>query len=1121
MRSAEIETIRLLDSVAARIENAGYHEESRLGDALHGCLSGKTRKYRELVISALAAYYRRQLALTKDRRTREVDRRDAFAQLMIALAPHYKCSFFLEVEQSPGKRPDGQVKALGGLGMVIGWWEACRPGRIADKIRQKQADEYEMSNMLFDDSGTEIRLHQFSKAGSSSVGKDSPKPKKAEIGEPAGFVRLLEEFFTRAALIDRKFKEAWSALEKEIPEIAATLNGIFQQQKAAAAVQAAAAEISQLMGGKGAVSGREVIDMLVQHVLTGEFLRSLYGQDIDRTNPIAKELDSLQNQIKGPVALGEITQKVQAYYSGLRGLAGSVEKHPDKAEQLLKDVYQQFYWAYGRKSGDKLGIVYTPQEIVNFMVRTSDSLLREHFGKGLESPDVPILDPAAGTGTFVTAVMRHIAEQHGEEKLRAKYLAAGHDEEGQGALWANEVSLLAYYVACVAVQRTMYNLTGGGEYETDQQFPGLCYQDTLALPLTGEGEQVEMEGGGFSKENARRVRRQRAVDITLVIGNPPWRASQKNAMEMNANAGYPALDARLTDMYQGSGVQKPSSTDQYKRFLVWSLDKIQEQGMVALITNRGFLESVSDAPLRQYLREQCVALYILDLGGDKLHERSDGNVFSGNKIGCQVIFAIKKDSGAPGARVMYHRVLQGESVEAKLEWLGDKENTPGWTSLEQDGGDPLCPACADTGFDRLPMPAVSKEYKQGRQEAGEIPVFASYSRGSSSGRDDWMWDLGRAALEIKVRRFVSIYENERKRYHASHGELPDALKNNLGNRKDPTRFGHRLMKEFFDQRIKWTTELAPYATRDDGELACDPRAIRTALWRPFTRKQLYYRPRLIHRLYQMGSIFPFDRQGGSDNLVIGFTAPGKKKPFDALLSNVVPDLDVLPTAQHIPLYVYDENGNKRSNITDFALERFRAHYRRPRITREDIFYYAYAVLNDPEYATRFAGNLRVALPRLPLHPRFQEWAEAGRALARLHTRFEECPEDRQCEATGPKRWNVADPPEKICRAGVSKTGGKIIRLDSKTEIRNIPQAAWDYQPAGRPAMLWPLAEHQHEGRPKARQHRSSEVTALLRQSPYQWQDHRAALTRLILQVVHVSVETQKIRSKMSGMNDNL
>ncbi len=1119
MRSTKKETIRLLDSVAARIENAGYHEESRLRVALRGSLSGKTRKYRETVVSALAAYYQRQLELTKDRRTKEVDRRDAFAQLMIELAPHYKCSFFQEVEQSPGKRPDGQVKALGGLGMVIGWWEACCPGKIMDKVRQKQRDEYEMSNMLFEDSGTEVRLHQSPKGGSVGGGKDSPKPKTAEIGEPAGFVQLLEEFFTRAGQIDRKFKEAWATLSEDIPRIAANLNGIFLRKASESAVKTAAAEISQLMGGKGAVGESEVTEMLVQHVLTGEFLRSLYGQDMDRTNPIAKELDSLQNQLAGPGEWGNLTQKVQAYYSDLYDLAKSVEKHPDKAEQLLKDVYQQFYWAYAKKSGDKLGIVYTPQEVVNFMVRTSDSLLREHFGKGLESPQVPILDPATGTGTFVTAVMRHIAaKKGGSKKLQAKYLAAGQGKDGRGALWANEVSLLAYYVACVAVQRTLYNLTGG---ETDQQFPGLCYQDTLALPLTGEGEQVEMEGGGFSKENTKRVRKQRDTDITLVIGNPPWRASQKNAMEMNENASYPALDARLTDMYRGSGVQKPSSTDQYKRFLVWSLDRIREQGMVALITNRGFLDSVSDAPLRQYLREQCTALYILDLGGEGA---SDGNVFP-NKVGCQVIFAIKKDSGGTDARVMYHCVLHGESAETKLRWLDDKDNTPGWTSLERDGGGPLCPTQADTGFDRLPMPAVSKEYKQkyekGRQEVGEIPVFALYSMGSATRRDDWMWDLGRAALEIKVRRFVSIYEEERRRYHASRDELPPALQNTPENRKDLTRFGNRLIKEFFKPHIKWTTELALYAAGDDGGIAYDSQAIRTVLWRPFTRKQLYYRPRLIHRLYQLKKIFPLRIRGASDNLVIGFTSPGKKKPFDALLSDTVPDGEVLPSPQYIPLYVYDENGNKRSNITDLALERFRAHYKQQRITREDIFYYAYAVLNDPEYATRFAGNLRVSLPRLPLHPRFREWAEAGRALARLHTRFDECPEDRHCKVVGPKRWHAADPPEKICRVGVSKTGGKIIRIDTKTEIRNIPQAAWDYQLSGDPAMLWPLAEHQHEGRPKERKHHSDEVTELLRQCPYQWQDHRAALIRLLRQVIHVSVETQKIRSKMSGMNDNL
>ena len=1112
-----------LQEIANDIKAKGLNVEAKLKPFL----KSKVTRYSP----ALAAYYQHHLRLTKARIQGEQNRRKAFSNLLEAIANLYGFTLIEEEPQSTKdkdhgdnlKRPDGQIRTLGGIPRIIGWWEASAPREIEAKIQQKKDAGYDLENILFEDSGTIVVLYQ-----------NGQEVRKSKITDPAAVADLLAQFFSEAGRIEKRFREESREFCGRIPQIAEQLKDMIRRTESSDSIQDATVQISKLMGGKNSISPADVTEMLVQHILTGEVFRALYGQEIEQSNEIARSLKSLQHSVTGSVEGSTVMGEIRTYYQRINDLTLEARDHPDRAEQLLKDIYQEFYWAYSVKSGDKLGIVYTPQEIVNFMVRTADHLLKEHFEVGVEDPSVSILDPATGTGTFITSLMRWIVQEKKEGGISAlarKYRCM----KGTGALWANEVSILAYYVACIAIQRTLYNLTKG---EIDEPFAGLCYQDTLTLPLFEVGTQIAMEGHGFSEENTRRVKQQRESQIDLVIGNPPWRAKQGNAMEMNTNAAYPALDKKITNLYKGSGAQKPSTKDQYKRFLIWALDRIRGHGMVVLITNRGFLMSTSDMALRQYLREQTDHLYITDLGGDVLNERADGNVFANNKTGCQITFAVKTGE-CKGNTLKYFRLLQDSSAEAKLKWLADREMTPRWQQIPSSGGDILAPPEKSTGFEQLPILVISKEYKNKGQsveasllqiaepvsteykvkgQSLEVPLFRTYSGGVKSNRDDWAWDFDTYSLERKMAFFTKIYESERKRYKREQASLPGDLQNTVENRKNPSAFGARMIHKFLSKDIKWARELVMHMIQNSKIEHAD-HTIRSGLWRPFVKKILFYEDSVITVIGTMPSIFPMEDRKAK-NLCINIVSPGEKHEMVPLMSDSIPDLHCLATNQCIPLYIY-KDGKRSSNITYAGLQMFQEHYKgkvRGQITAEDIFYYVYAVLNDPEYQARYRGDLYKQLPRLPLHPEFWQWAQWGRELGKLHTEYEkmQIPE-ADVTVLGPARYPQNRELLRVCMDKTDKTTGeRYLHLDSETKIRGIPESAWDYTLADRPALLWPLVEHKRKGRPGARQHWSPEVTRL---SEYSWQTHRASLIKLLKKVIYVSVETQKICKEM-GMREH-
>jgi len=570
--------LTLLQAVSDRIKKKRLTEPEQLKDYLTA-----TPWESETARAAFAAFYTYQVELTEGKSTNEEARRPANYTLLRELARERGLRISVEMKQPLDKvprrkKPDAMLLTHTRPARIIGSWEGGTPGKLEAKIHEKRECGYDFTNLLFEDCGLKAKLCRGQRESNTIA-----------IDDVQAYGNLLADFFSEADLLRTRFDQASREFRRTLPSLARELHAHLEEHKGRGSVDLARAcrVISQHFGGHK-VNEADVIEMLVQHMLTRKLFSVLYETEIEAIHPMAGQMRLLREKLLPEHQASALWQNLTAYYDTLRQPARAMSSQPEAGEQLLKDVYQEFYAAYNPNARDKLGIIYTPQPLVEFMVRMADGVLQEHFGVGLDSPEVSVLDPSTGTGTFVTAIMRHLHATGAVKELIAK---CTHARSRQGMLWANEVSILASYVASLAIEQCYVRLLqpkglpreGHGIHAW---FRGLCYQDTLALPLCGQGSQQSFEGAGFSEENTERVERQRKASIRLVIGNPPWRASRKTAMKGSIHANYPELDSKIDYIQENFkpkiwDSQKINFNDSYKRFMagtfaptkaIWSMD---------------------------------------------------------------------------------------------------------------------------------------------------------------------------------------------------------------------------------------------------------------------------------------------------------------------------------------------------------------------------------------------------------------------------------------------------------------------------------------------------------------------------------------------------------------------
>jgi predicted helicase len=996
--------------------------------------------------------------------TRESVVREAFKDLLKGWGRAHDLVFVPEYEiLTPAKERryvDGAL--LHELRMPFGYWEAKDEKDDLDtEIETKFRRGYPRDNIIFEDSTHAVLI------------QNRTEVMRCSVEDVAELEKLLQLFFGYERPEVRKFRTAVEQFKTDLPAVLNELRRMIETAQRTNPTFAEAAE-TFLEHAHDAINPNltdaDVREMLIQHILTEEIFSKVFGEDdFHRQNNIAKALYALEATFFTGDLKKRTLRGLDAYYSAIRSAAAEISSHQQK-QTFLKVIYENFYKVYNPKAADRLGVVYTPNEIVRFMIESADWLCEKHFGRNLIDPEVQILDPATGTGTFVSELLEHFRGQ--PKKLKHKYAEELH---------ANEVAILPYYVANLNIEATYAAITG--EYA---EFKNLCFVDTLdnvAGLRKYAGHQHELFGS-TSEENVERIKRQNRRKISVIIGNPPYNANQLNENENNRNREYPDIDKRIRETYiAASTAQKTKLYDMYARFFRWASDRVDENGIVAFVSNRSFIDSRTFDGFRDVIAREFNEIWVLDLGGDvRANPKLSGtkhNVF-GIQTGVAISFLVKRNK-AEGCRMFYARRPEMETAEEKLAFLGStKIGSIPFEEIRPDASNNWI-NLAESDFGSL-IPLATKAAKAAKRPTQEKAVFALFANGIKTNRDEWVYSFDRATLQARVAFFFAALKSHR----AQHGKGP------------------------YDTAIKWSRDLKLKMARHRDATEMHGRFV-SSLWRPFVKKE-YWADRTLSDIL---TDYHFKFYGPElDATNPGFIFSVGKRGTPSVVATEVPpnyDMFVPNVGQLVCLYRFGQDGERSDNLTDWALTEFRKRYQPGRgkparpLTKEAIFHYVYGVLHDPVFRQTYAVELSREFPRIPFYEDFWRWADWGKALMNLHSGYESVAPFplKRIENSDTKADKAHLPPRPLLKADKEK---ETIALDTETTLAGIPREAWEYKVGSRSALEWILDQYS-ERKPK-------DPTIREKFNTFRFAEYKERVIDLVARITTVSVETVRITQAM-------
>lgn len=987
--------------------------------------------------------------------------RKAFAELLERTGRSHDLVFTNEWE---GRGPRGNNIAVDGalipqiLRKPFGYWEAKDSKDDLDReIRDKIAKGYPDDNIIYEDTQTAI------------LRQDGREVMRVALSDDDALLRLINTFYAHEPPELSEFKAASAKFRADLPQVLEALEMAIGEAEARSSEFTRALD-DFLAHAKQAinptVTKHDVRQMLIQHILTEEIFTSVFdNSQYHRENNIAIKLGELEAKFFTGALRRATVDLLRPYYGAIRGAAAGLAD-PRAKQDFVKRLYEDFYKTYDPNAADRLGVVYTPGEIVRFMIRGAEWLTEKHFSKTLADEGVEILDPATGTGTFIVELLEHM-QGAGKARLKAKY---------QNELHANEVAILPYYVANLNIENTFAVLNDGYE-----EFPGLVFVDTLdntAGLAIYAGHQPDMFGG-TSDENLERVKRQNSAKIKLIIGNPPYNAWQQDYNARNPNRPYRRVDERIGQTYRHhSNAQNTNSlSDMYVRFWRWASDRLTEDGVIAMITNRNFIEKVAFDGFRKSIAEEFAECWLMDLGGDvRANPKLSGtkhNVF-GIQTGVTITFMVRRKA-AKGFKLFYARRPEDETAAEKLAYLDGIEDFERWQvepKTPDAKGNWLSSESAEWSS-YLPL-ADPTRGPTDRDGAKVEAIFRLMSSGMETGRDEWAYARTKAELAQKVRFLMGLFNQS------------------LGSKAIAE--GLKLDRQL--DRLRRNSRGLEYGSANN----------RVVEFRAFIKRQGYFDSALNAYQFKLPSMF-----ADEPNLCITYDGMAAEYPFTSLAVDKLFDKGLTKTgngrAQGVTRYRYIPSGERVDNITPWALKQFRARYPDDAVTHDTIFAYCYAVLHDPLYREHHADDLRREFPRVPLYPDFAKWVAWGEALLKLHIGYEKVkpwPIKRVEADKEPKPGAMARP---ILRP-VAEAGEVVV--DAQTKLTGIPQNAWNYRLGNRSAIDWVLDQHK-EKKPK-------DPTIAAKFNTYRFADYKEEMIKLLGKVVRVSIETNAITDEMRALD---
>ena len=779
---------------------------------------------------------------------------------------------------------------------------------------------------------------------------------EADLTDPTQLVNILQAFFDYRPQAYDEWEEAVAQFKDVVPEIGNGLAEIIAKERETnREFTTAFANFHEkcCQSINPNLSQAAVEEMLIQHLLTVRLFRTVFNNpDFTHRNLIAREIETVINALTShSFSRDDFLESLDRFYVAIERAAAMMKDYAQK-QSFLNTVYEQFFQGFSIKVADTHGVVYTPQPIVDFMVKSVEQILHTEFGSSLSEPNVHIIDPFVGTGNFIVRIIQEI----GKTALAGKYA---------GELHCNEIMLLPYYIASMNIEHAFFEAIA--EYKP---FNGICLANSFEL---AEDRQFLL----FTPENTERVQRQKKTDMFVVIGNPPYNAKQADESDNNKNQKYKTLDQRVKDTYsKDSKAQNTNAlSDPYVKAIRLASDRIGDEGIVAFVTNNSFLDGLAFDGMRKHLEHDFTKIYHIDLKGNartsgERRRKEGGNIFDDKiRVGVGISFFIKKaDAKSEKAEVQIYLVddyLKARDKQNTLIQFGDCTNVP-MKQVTSDAKHTWLTEGLHAEFETF-TPIGTQEARNTKGEAENV-IFKTYSRGVNTSRDAWVYNFNRNALAEHISVMIETYNEQMFKW--------ERQANRDANVDD--------FVVYDDRKIKWSRDLKLDLKR--GKIAeYSEHKLRNSLYRPFTKSNLFFDRIMNEEVYNFPSIFPTP-ETEQENQVICVSGYGLKE-FAVLMSKFIPDLNFYATPQRsFPFYTYDEDGtNRRENITDWALTQFRGHYQDEAITKRDIFHYVYALLNHPDYRERYQANLKRDLPHLPYTPDFWGFAKAGERLGEIHT----------------------------------------------------------------------------------------------------------------------------------------
>ncbi|MDE0635368.1 MAG: N-6 DNA methylase [Candidatus Poribacteria bacterium] len=902
---------------------------------------------------------------------------------------------------------DGAV--LNEYGIPIAYWEAKDiDDDLSKAVQQKREAGYPLDNILFQTPERGILVQN------EQVALD------LDISDPANLIESLKYLFAYTAPALDNWQTAVTDFRSHVPDLANKLMELIEQRyERDPSFKKAFTDFYEICRTaiNPDLSRAAVEEMLIQHILTERIFRTVFNNSaFTRRNIIAREIENVVDElIRHAFSREEFLKPLDRFYVAIEQAATYCRDFSQK-QHFLNTFYEKFFQGFSEDVADTHGIVYTPQPIVDFMVKSVSHILETEFGRSLSDTGVHIIDPFVGTGNFIVRLMQDIQGTALEEKYRHE-------------LHCNEVMLLPYYIASLNIEQEFFQRT-----QTYLPFEGITLADTFELL---EDRQMQL----FTKENTERVKRQKEADMFVVIGNPPYNAWQVNDSDNNRNRKYKTMDKRITDTYaaDSKATLKNALYDPYIKAIRWASDRIGEEGVVAFITNNGFLDGLAFDGMRKHLAQDFGTIYILDLGGNarKGLKVSDANVF-GIRVGVSInLFVKTKQNPSKTARILYYRTDELWNKHKKFDFLNESQQTSsiGWQTIQPDENYTWLTEGLHTEFDTF-IPMGTKEAKSQKSVATDV-IFKTYSSGVKTGRDAWAYNFNKNALTVNIQGMIDNYNIEVDRWIRRENQQVKA--------SDFVRYD--------DTKIKWDRELRQHLQR--GRFAeYTENTVRNSFYRPFTKSNLYFDRVLNNCVYLLPSIFPIPETEIENRMM--WIKVGKELPMFALMVNQIPDLLPQSGSQCFPFYTYNEDGtNRQENITDWALSEFRKHYGDDSISKWDIFYYTYALLHHHKYREKYQANLKRDLPHIPFAEDFWGFANAGAQLADIHVNYESQPPDN-----GLKYIETPDMPVdwRVEKMKLSKDKTQLVYNDFLT-IDGIPAEVFDYRLGTRSALEWVIDQY--------------------------------------------------------------